>query len=610
MHGAAMMYAYTQVTESPHRPFFPNGSLPAFKQDLASFLLARGPYAWLGSGWEGCHNSNYYDGGAPYFNEFRPEGLDVDYGTPLDEYCIDLDAGSAVDIDTFGSSSSSNTMASPPCVGYEVSGAGTAAANGCYKAAANLCGGMIHSGFVLNAKYQLYSFGDRWRIGWCGHDKSLSYMATTTSALPPESAGGCGAAWNTSGPTCTSCMGVPPCPAVRRSGLGPPPLPGNVGRFRREYTKATVEMDCSVGKYGKATITMKPSAVLENGGGQRLPAGRQPSLPPPSAAENPTAGLFGVAVVENDPTTRQKLISVDTATGAVRNVTGVLPASTGVDDLSVAVDGVYYFLGDAADGTTLVGVDLQTGEVVCEASPPLREKAFVGIGQTLDYDFRADDLVLSGLAKNLSAPAGRQVVHKVLRAGLGADCGKFTVVGSFGLAAYEPAVHASSIDADGQRLFVDLALDSLGAQAIGVVDLRAGSLVQVDLEDPAHAPSDLIVGMVYDHRNKTLVGVLPRNPHDYRSGLTLHRLDPLSGQVGAFHRHSEHDRVCFVGVSHPRVCIILLLDFCCSGGRQSRCRGLDSRSSAVTTAQYRHSITTSDGSSCWAGRGGKCSWVS
>jgi hypothetical protein len=38
---------------------------------------------------------------------------------------------------------------------------------------------------------------------------------------------------------------------------GPAPLPGNVGRFRREWTKATVEMDCSVGKYGKATITMK-----------------------------------------------------------------------------------------------------------------------------------------------------------------------------------------------------------------------------------------------------------------------------------------------------------------------------------------------------------------
>ena len=31
-----------------------------------------------------------------------------------------------------------------------------------------------------------------WRIGWCGHDKSLDYMATKGSALPPESEGGCG----------------------------------------------------------------------------------------------------------------------------------------------------------------------------------------------------------------------------------------------------------------------------------------------------------------------------------------------------------------------------------------------------------------------------------
>lgn len=56
---------------------------------------------------------------------------------------------------------------------------------------------------------------------------------------------------------------------------------------------------------------------------------------------------------------------------------------------------------------------------------------------------------------------------------------------------------------------------------------------QVDLEDPTDAPSDLIIGMVYDHLNGTLLGVLPRNPHDYRSGLTLHRLNPINGKVAA-----------------------------------------------------------------------------
>jgi hypothetical protein len=30
--------------------------LPYFMQDLATFLLVRGPFAWLGYGWNGCLN--------------------------------------------------------------------------------------------------------------------------------------------------------------------------------------------------------------------------------------------------------------------------------------------------------------------------------------------------------------------------------------------------------------------------------------------------------------------------------------------------------------------------------------------------------------------------
>lgn len=61
-----------QFTSIPTKPLYP---LPAFEEDLATFLLLRGPYAWLGYGWVGC-NAQY---------EFRPE-LKIDYGTPL-EYC-------------------------------------------------------------------------------------------------------------------------------------------------------------------------------------------------------------------------------------------------------------------------------------------------------------------------------------------------------------------------------------------------------------------------------------------------------------------------------------------------------------------------------------------
>ena len=43
----AMMYA---LGKEPHDP----SKLTALQQDLANFLLIRGPFAWLGHGWSGC----------------------------------------------------------------------------------------------------------------------------------------------------------------------------------------------------------------------------------------------------------------------------------------------------------------------------------------------------------------------------------------------------------------------------------------------------------------------------------------------------------------------------------------------------------------------------
>ena len=53
-------------------------------QDLATFLLVRGPFAWLGYGWIGCNQ--------PW--EFRPE-MSADYGEPLGA-CYETAAGSGV----------------------------------------------------------------------------------------------------------------------------------------------------------------------------------------------------------------------------------------------------------------------------------------------------------------------------------------------------------------------------------------------------------------------------------------------------------------------------------------------------------------------------------
>jgi hypothetical protein len=59
-------------------------SAASFRQDLASFLLMRGPFAWAGFAWESC--------GKAYV---RPAELDTDYGVPLG-VCAETAPGSGV----------------------------------------------------------------------------------------------------------------------------------------------------------------------------------------------------------------------------------------------------------------------------------------------------------------------------------------------------------------------------------------------------------------------------------------------------------------------------------------------------------------------------------
>lgn len=56
--------------------------IPAVEQDLARFLLVRGPYAYIGWQWVGCRDS--YE---------RPPELERDYGTPVDEVCHEASSG-------------------------------------------------------------------------------------------------------------------------------------------------------------------------------------------------------------------------------------------------------------------------------------------------------------------------------------------------------------------------------------------------------------------------------------------------------------------------------------------------------------------------------------
>lgn len=71
---------YTPVTlAEPHTP----GSLVDPTSDVARFLLTRGSYGYLGTGWVGCAPSGGEEGHHTNQTYVRPREFDVDYGSPV-----------------------------------------------------------------------------------------------------------------------------------------------------------------------------------------------------------------------------------------------------------------------------------------------------------------------------------------------------------------------------------------------------------------------------------------------------------------------------------------------------------------------------------------------
>lgn len=64
-------------------------------QDLASFLLTRGKFAWIGTSWVGCAPANGPEGAFTNKTYARPPEVDVDYGKPLG-LCKETASGSEV----------------------------------------------------------------------------------------------------------------------------------------------------------------------------------------------------------------------------------------------------------------------------------------------------------------------------------------------------------------------------------------------------------------------------------------------------------------------------------------------------------------------------------
>ena len=231
-------------------------------------------------------------------------------------------------------------------------------------------------------------------------------------------------------------------------------------------------------------------------------------------------------MVHNSPE-MPALVSVDAASGSTKLAGPPLAPLAATGDLA-AVDSkrsVLWYLGDtSALGTTLAGVSLATGALVCQAQVLVREIGFVGFGQSLNLNAAADTLIISGIVTNFTTNKSSHVVYSA--SADPARCGAaLKLIGSFGSdSTYVPMCHASALDVASQRLFLGLATGS-SSFAVGIVDLKTGALARVDAEDAGSGKQ--LVGMKFDPSSGTLVGLA--STADYAQ-LELVQLTPESGK--------------------------------------------------------------------------------
>jgi hypothetical protein len=89
-HNDTLMFEFTRKT---FHDAFP---LPYVEQDVAQFLLVRGPYAYIGHSWMGCIQPSGYVTGNSTKGYDRPAALDIDYGEPVDATCTETAPQSGV----------------------------------------------------------------------------------------------------------------------------------------------------------------------------------------------------------------------------------------------------------------------------------------------------------------------------------------------------------------------------------------------------------------------------------------------------------------------------------------------------------------------------------
>ena len=132
----------------------------------------------------------------------------------------------------------------------------------------------------------------------------------------------------------------------------------------------------------------------------------QPARMRAEVADATSSKLYGLVRVSNLPV-YPALVSIDPDSGTLSFVGdgngAALPTIAGDGDLA-AVDqnaGLYYYLGDAGNGTTrLAAVSLADGSEACSVPvPQIAQLDCVGCGQTLSLDRVNGSLLLTGISR-------------------------------------------------------------------------------------------------------------------------------------------------------------------------------------------------------------------
>ena len=274
------------------------------------------------------------------------------------------------------------------------------------------------------------------------------------------------------------------------------------------------------------------SAYMKQGKGhptrERQALSSSPS-PPPAL---PSGQLYGLTRVRNSPSCSgapsgcTQLVSIDSTTGALKNIGAGHTALAAVGDLAVldAHGEIFYYLGDGLNGTgtVLVGISIHSGEATCYApvAPIHKQVGAVGGEQSLSIDAARHRLLVSGPVPD---DASGHYHHQVFSAALnGVLCpGPFTPLTAFGYADYEPIAHGTGFDAVGGRLFVAV---STGVQtgAIAVVPISGAPTELV----PMHGGTYCMWGPNWQPRDRLLYGVGTRADGQ---GIDWRSLDPTKG---------------------------------------------------------------------------------